>query len=385
MKKFIYLFATLIVLISCKGNTNNSQENDEQTTTETSVSQLKQLENQLAQATEPLEKFKLLDQIAREKAQTLSAEDFGVYFVQFKQQVNGVMAEIYAIESENQTDPETWAKERRKIYTDAGLQYAMSEGMVNKVEPKNGYYNENFGQYLPQDFKDYFKIQEAEYGENFNIVEDASLMIGVEDLADFILSIEDFIAKYPNSKLIAEVEEKYGFYQYIYLNGIDNSPVKDRNGNLLPETKAEFNRFVAAHPDSPTAQLASELLKKKEDNKFIGTWNIGDVATDDLFQLSFYDLGAEIGADYYKGGPFQEQFTCRFISDNKVELYFDDLAGSISFNELSNVEEINNDEECKVKVAECEWISASKIKVKTFNDKCGYVPGGMKLILTKQK
>ncbi len=266
MRTTIYLLSIVLLFASCAGR-QQGKATDEEVVSVTS------LEEQYSQASDPLEKFVLLDQIAKAKAQTLTGEEFGEYFLLFKVQLDSLIDEINSNEKDylyeryglhhddkgNEITPPDWVQEKEKRYAEAGLYPKQIGEGFEEFRLADDYYSQNFDTVLPQDVKEYLELKEKE-GE---IVSDGGLWIEFSELADEILRYENFIAKHPRGKLLNEVNEKYFFYQDIYLNGIDNSPVKNEKGRLLPEAKAELQRFVNAHPDSPTAKLAKIVLEDK--------------------------------------------------------------------------------------------------------------------------
>lgn len=265
MKRIIYLLYIPLVLGSCTGGQQNKATNE-------TTDSLSLFEEQYSQTNDPFEKFVLLDKIAKAKAQTLTSDEFGDYFLGFKTQLDSLIAEINSNEKDflyehyslhhddngNQITPPDWVQEKEKRYADAGLYPTHIGEGIEEFRIALDYF-ENFNNFLPQDIKDYLKIKEKEG----KILSDGGLWVEFSELADEIIRYESFIANHPQSKLLNEVNEKYLFYQNIYLNGIDNSPVKNKKGRLLPEAKAELQRFVKAHPDSPTAELAKMTLEDK--------------------------------------------------------------------------------------------------------------------------
>lgn len=275
MKTTIYLLLlTSVIAVSCTGK----QQSETAKTNEDSVS-LISLEQQLGQADEPLAKFKLLNQIAKVKAKTLSADEFSNYFLDFKTQLESLITQINANEEEylyqryglhhddsgNEITPPDWVQEKEKSYADAGLQFKhIGEGQV-MIHPADDYYSKNFDSFLTPEIKDYLKLKE----NDGKIVSDGGLWVEAKELADEILKYERFIANHPHSKLLNEVKEQYHFYQNIYLTGIDNWPRMNSQCRLNPDAKTELQRFVKAYPDSKTAELAKVVLSEKENDRYI--------------------------------------------------------------------------------------------------------------------
>lgn len=368
MKRIIYLLLISLFVVSCTGRQQGKATN------KATTDSISLLEEQYSKVSDPLEKVVLLDKIAKAKVQTLTKDEFGEYFLGFKTQLDSLIAEINTNETDylynryglhhdkngNEITPPEWVQEKEKRYADAGLYPThIGEGFMEFLLADD-YFSKNFGNFLPQDVKDYLKLEE----KDGKIVSDGGLLIEFSELADEILPYESFIANYPNSKFIDKVKEYYQSYQFFYLNGIDNSPIKDRHGNLFSENRAEFQRFIKAYPDSPTAELVKDVLSNKDQKKFLGTWKAKSDNPHTAFTIDFSaNKDDEISASYYDGGPFEVYFTCRFIASNRVDLYFDYIAGSIVFNEITDANAMNQDKNNKVKVIECEWINETEIRV----------------------
>jgi len=87
-----------------------------------------------------------------------------------------------------------------------------------------------------------------------------------------VLSWEKFITKYPDSNLIEKAKELYRGYQLDYLFGLDNTPTREyTDKTIYPENIAEFNRFMATYPDSPTTKLVKIMLNHNGTNDELHT------------------------------------------------------------------------------------------------------------------
>lgn len=280
------LFFILIMMFTCCGNSQKTKNDsnlsanaiEQENKFENSKKDLiVQLESQLNKTESPLEKIKLLYQIAEEKAQTLSLDEFALYFDHFQKQIDATLEEI----NENNTDdleqltthfsnryddnineavtPET-IESLMKKYADIGLEPVhIGEGTYN-FKLIDNFLIKKFSKHLTPQIKDSLKLRE----NKGKVIQDAALLISEKDFADLILAHEAFIAQYPASQLLQQVKDNYVFYQLIYLTGMDNWERIDRNGHLTPEAKRELSRFVKENPQSKTAELAKEILTEKE-------------------------------------------------------------------------------------------------------------------------
>lgn len=130
----------------------------------------------------------------------------------------------------------------------------LGEGYV-EITTKNDFYYAIFKDYVTPDYKEYLFLKSEENKMPYSA--DAGLIITFKDLGDRIISWENFMNKYPNSKLIPSVKEEYKNYQMDYLIGQDNTPTYEKVNDvyIYPENIQEFNRFEKKYPKSPTVSL----------------------------------------------------------------------------------------------------------------------------------
>ncbi|MBO9586754.1 MAG: hypothetical protein J7574_21520 [Flavobacterium sp.] len=137
----------------------------------------------------------------------------------------------------------------------------IGEGYV-EIDPLPDFYYKIFKNYVTDDYKDYLSLKSEENKTLYSA--DAGLVISFKDLGDRIISWENFMSKYPNSKLIASVKEEYKNYQMDYLVGQDNTPTAERAADeqyIYPENIQEFNRFLKKYPKSPTVPLINLFME----------------------------------------------------------------------------------------------------------------------------
>jgi len=137
----------------------------------------------------------------------------------------------------------------------------IGEGYV-EIDPLPDFYYKIFKNYVTDDYKDYLYLKSEENKSLYSA--DAGLVISFKDLGDRVISWENFMTKYPNSKLIASVKEEYKNYQMDYLVGQDNTPTAERSSDekyIYPENIQEFNRFLKKYPNSPTVPLVNLFLE----------------------------------------------------------------------------------------------------------------------------
>lgn len=143
----------------------------------------------------------------------------------------------------------------------------IGEGYV-EITTKNDFYYNIFKDYVTKDYKDYLYLKSEENKSLYSA--DAGLIITFKDLGDRIISWENFMTKYPDSKLINSVKDKYKRYQMDYLIGQDNTPTFEKAADekyIYPENIKEFDRFIAKYPKSPTVPLIYLLTENFKNEK----------------------------------------------------------------------------------------------------------------------
>lgn len=139
--------------------------------------------------------------------------------------------------------------------------FEIGEGYV-EIETLPDFYYKIFKDYVTNDYKDYLYLKSEENKTLYSA--DAGLVISFKDLGDRIISWENFMTKYPDSKLFASVKEEYKNYQMDYLVGQDNTPTAEKATDekyIYPENIQEFNRFVKKYPKSPTVPLINLFME----------------------------------------------------------------------------------------------------------------------------
>lgn len=127
---------------------------------------------------------------------------------------------------------------------------------------------------VPQDWQDWLYI----LSKRQNDLEDAGLMISVEELRKAIVSISDFIKKYPNFVAKDDVDEKLKYYYFYYLDGIDNSRIYDDETNKVkPAYINSYKTFIDTNKDCIGYKTVENYYNKLKNNNFkyverVGRW-----------------------------------------------------------------------------------------------------------------
>ena len=163
--------------------------------------------------------------------------------------INGIYNKDIA---ENFTDEEMKIANKFLNKYDLELWYFARGSYIIKEVPD--FYYKTFKDYVTDDYKEYLKITSKENEEHY--VADSGLCITLEELGDRIVTWENFLEKYPNSKLNDKVNNICNSYRRDYILGVPGG-IYD-----YKESAEEYNRFIKKYPDSPTTELLGYYLEE---------------------------------------------------------------------------------------------------------------------------
>ena len=163
--------------------------------------------------------------------------------------INGIYNKDIA---ENFTDEEWKIANKFLNKYDLELWYLARGTCIIKEVPD--FYYKTFKDYVTDDYKEYLKITSKENEEHY--VADSGLCITLEELGDRIVTWENFLEKYPNSKLNDKVNNICNSYRRDYILGVPGGIYDYR------ESAEEYNRFIKKYPDSPTTELLGYYLEE---------------------------------------------------------------------------------------------------------------------------
>ena len=201
-----------------------------------------------------------------EKLKTLNKEEADELYEQYLES-NNIILENLNIEhdkllsggiynnedtSENFTDEEWKIANKFLNKYDLELWYLARGTCIIKEVPD--FYYKTFKDYVTDDYKEYLKITSKENEEHY--VADSGLCITLEELGDRIVTWENFLEKYPNSKLNDKVNNICNSYRRDYILGVPGG-IYD-----YKESAEEYNRFIKKYPDSPTTELLGYYLEE---------------------------------------------------------------------------------------------------------------------------
>ena len=215
---------------------------------------------------ESLENFSKNKNEILEKLKTLNKEEADELYEQYLES-NNIILENLNIEDDkllsggiynNEDTSENFTDEEWKIANkflnkyDLELWYLARGTCIIKEVPD--FYYKTFKDYVTDDYKEYLKITSKENEEHY--VADSGLCITLEELGDRIVTWENFLEKYPNSKLNDKVNNICNSYRRDYILGVPGG-IYD-----YKESAEEYNRFIKKYPDSPTTELLGYYLEE---------------------------------------------------------------------------------------------------------------------------
>ena len=285
---FIYLFL-LIAILSCDKKEDNTFDKKSKEVPENPIGIVNE-DNKAKIKNDCYKKFLTEREKVIENLKSASKIEANKIFIEYSKINKVILSEIneyeqktldrFYDEDENSKNDKIKLSSKLKNHQ---LRYeVMGEGYVN-ITTIPSFYNDMFKNYVTDDYKEYIRLISEENKVTYSA--DAGLVITFKELGDRIISWENFISKYPESKLVEEVKSFLKNYRLDYILGMDNTPTFERDFENQTETNKkilyinkenleEFNRFLKEYPKSPTSMIIK---------LFIG--NYKDKQEDELFDL----------------------------------------------------------------------------------------------------
>ena len=247
------------------------------------------------------EKFATDKKETIEKLKSLNKEEANNLYEEYQAQNNntlydiedalaGFLDSIYGdTNGENFTDKD-WA-DANKILNKYDLElWDIGEGMVTIRELPHLYYD-MFKDYVTDDYKEYLKIW-AKDGEKLYQA-DAGLLVSFEEIGERIITWENFLNQYPDTKLNIKVTALLNSYREDYLLGMENTPTLDGGYDNIPITvdevaKKEYDRFMKKYPNSPTVELIKYFIENYKNE------NIYELIKNKIFQKFEKDQSIDV-------------------------------------------------------------------------------------------
>ena len=212
---------------------------------------------------ESLESFsKNKDEILK-KLKTLDKEEANEFYKKSRETNDIILEKINRehdnLSAKNFTD-EKWNIANKFLNKyDLELFYLENDEVI--IGESSDFYYKTFKDYVTEDYKEFLKIisdENMRAGHSRN----SSMSISLEEVANRIIARENFLEKYPNSKLTEYIHELCNEYRrdYLYLYP---DIVPDYKENLK-----EYKRFQEKYPNSPTTELIGYYLMELNTDNF---------------------------------------------------------------------------------------------------------------------
>lgn len=285
---FIYLFL-LIATFSCNKKKNNTFDKKSKEVPENPIDIVIE-DNKAKIKSDCYKKFLTEREKVIENLKSASKIEANKIFIEYNKINEVILSEINEYEQktldrfydEDENSKNDKIKLSSKLKNHQLRFEEIGEGYVN-ITTIPSFYNDMFKNYVTDDYKEYIRLISEENKVTYSA--DAGLVITFKELGDRIISWENFISKYPESKLVEEVKLSLNDYRKDYILGMDNTPTFERDFENQTETNKkisyinkenleEFNRFLKEYPKSPTSMIIK---------LFIG--NYKDKQEDELFDL----------------------------------------------------------------------------------------------------
>ena len=212
---------------------------------------------------ESLESFSKNKDEILEKLKTLDKEEANEFYKKSRETNDIILEKINRehdnLSAKNFTD-EKWNIANKFLNKyDLELFYLENDEVI--IGESSDFYYKTFKDYVTEDYKEFLKIisdENMRAGHSRN----SSMSISLEEVANRIIARENFLEKYPNSKLTEYIHELCNEYRrdYLYLYP---DVVPDYKENLK-----EYKRFQEKYPNSPTTELIGYYLMELNTDNF---------------------------------------------------------------------------------------------------------------------
>jgi hypothetical protein len=121
--------------------------------------------------------------------------------------------------------------------------------------------------------------------------------------------------------------------------------------------------------------IDSNRLKEEISRLYSGEWCNADNwgSSGEYFNIVIdINPNGDGRATYTQGGPLEEEYLVRVTAEGKLELYWDGIGGSISFNENNK-----SNETCKKLTALLKIMDSKTLEVLSFENDCAYLSGNI--------
>ncbi len=267
MKLYLYIF-TLIIVFSCKEK-NVIEENLPLVKVD-SVKEISKID--FSKSDLIIEELNSDKSLLLEKLKSENTNGFNDLYETFKSKREIKIAKLNELEenllanyinfydnnSQKYILPDS-IKVKNSAFEKANLEFwGIGEGFTELRTEPNFYYN-TFKNYVTKDYSDFLILESKDNSVLYSA--DAGISISFKEVSERVLYWENYLNKYPKSKMFEKVREDYINYCTNYLFGMDNTPTFEYSTNeIYPENQLEFDRFISKNPKSKLTALVNLLL-----------------------------------------------------------------------------------------------------------------------------
>ena len=166
----------------------------------------------------------------------------------------------------------------------------LNDDFFDKIKPNDPYYKDNWVRmtetegcsYYSLNYKyianKYKKFISQEYYSWLMFLEETSetikgggLMTKTDNVRNYLIFMENFIKAYPNFVRIEDVKSLEEQYLFIYMFGLDNTPIFDKydTKKMNSDYKESYEAFLAKNKNSKYYPMVKEFYTKAKKNNYI--------------------------------------------------------------------------------------------------------------------
>lgn len=156
-----------------------------------------------------------------------------------------------------------------------------NEGFISPIIDYESY--KSYGKYLSQQMNSFIEIMAFE-SESPSVM-DAGIVIPLDDFADRIMKLYDFEEKYPGFIRIYYIVNMLNGKLWVYMGGIDNTPVFDFGSNtIIGERLTDFKAKAEKYKGTRFGDKLTEYLELLKTENYMKTQKVADY----IDNLTFY-------------------------------------------------------------------------------------------------
>ena len=166
----------------------------------------------------------------------------------------------------------------------------LNDEFFDKINPNDPYYKDNWVRMTETEGCNYYSLNYKYIANKYKkfisqeyylwlmfldatseTVKGGGLMTQTDNVRKYIIFMENFINNYPNFVRINDVKMLESQYLYMYMFGLDNTPIFDKydTKNINPDYRKSYETFLAKNKDSKYYPMVSEFYTKVKKNNYL--------------------------------------------------------------------------------------------------------------------